>query len=48
MIGPILQRPEGIGRKEIAVQITATKTTGVSVANAIALGITVRSFVGQL
>jgi hypothetical protein len=39
MTGPILQRPEGIRRKEVEVQITATKTTGVKVGNAIALGI---------
>jgi hypothetical protein len=45
--GPILQRPEGIRRKEIEVQITATKTTGVKVGNAIALGIR-PSFIGQL
>src|SRR5262245_59167176 len=42
MTGRILQRPEGIRRKEIAAQITATKTTGVSIMSAIALGITVR------
>jgi hypothetical protein len=48
MTGPILQRPEGIRRKEIAAQITATKTTGVSVVNAIALGIVVRHLLGQL
>ena len=47
MTGPILQRPEGIKRKEIAAQITATKTTGVSIVNAIALGITVRRLLGS-
>jgi hypothetical protein len=46
MTGPILQMPEGIRRKEIAAQITATKTTGVSIVNAIALGIAVPSFAG--
>jgi len=46
MIGLILQRPEGIRRQEIAVQITATKTMGISIVNAIALDITDR-LVGQ-
>jgi hypothetical protein len=46
--GPILQRPDGIRRKEIAAQITATKTTGVSIVNAIALGIMVRRLLGSL
>ena len=46
MTGPILQMPEGIRRKEIAAQITATKTTGVSIVNAIALGIAVPSLAG--
>jgi hypothetical protein len=45
MTGPILQRPEGIRRKEIAV--TATKTTRVSIVNAIALGITVGQLLGS-
>jgi len=47
MTGPILQRPEGIRRKEIAMQITVTKTTGVSIVNAIALGITVHRLLGS-
>ena len=47
MTGPILQMPEGIRRKEIAAQITATKTTRVSIVNAIALGITVRRLLGS-
>jgi hypothetical protein len=47
MTGPILQRPEGIRRKEIAAQITATKTTGVSIVTAIALGIMVRRLLGS-
>src|SRR5262249_50806302 len=47
MTGPILERPEGIRRKDIAVQITATKTTGVSIVNASALGITVRRLLGS-
>ena len=47
MTGPILQMPEGIRRKEIAAQITATKTMGVSIVTAIALGITVRRLLGN-
>ena len=47
MTGPILQMPEGIRRKEIAAQITATKTTGVSIVNAIVLGITVHRLPGN-
>ena len=47
MTGPILQRPEGVRRKEIAAQITATKTMRVSIVNAIALGITVRRLLGS-
>ena len=47
MTGPILQMPEGIRRKEIAAQITATKTTGVSIVNAIVLGITVHRLLGN-
>jgi len=38
MTGPILQRPEGMRRKEIAAQITVTKATGTSIVNTI-LGI---------
>jgi hypothetical protein len=34
-------------RKEIAAQIIATKTTGVSIVNAIALGIMVRRLLGS-
>jgi len=47
MTGPIRQMPEGIRRKEIAAQITATKTTGVSIVNAFVLGITVRRLLGN-
>jgi hypothetical protein len=45
--GPILQRPEGIRRKEIAAQIIATKTTGVSIVNVIALGMMVCRLLGS-
>jgi hypothetical protein len=47
MTGPIPQWPEGIRRNEIAAQMTATKTKGVSVRNAIALGITVHHLLGR-
>ena len=47
MTGPILQRPEGIRRKEIAVQMTVIKATGTSVVSAIALSIMVPRLLGR-
>ena len=46
MTGPIFQKPEGIRRKEIAAQSTATKTTEASIVNAIALGTVLRRLLG--
>jgi len=47
MTGPILQRPEGIRRKEIAAQMTVIKATGTSVVSAMALSIMVPGLLGR-
>ena len=47
MTGPILQRPEGIRRKEIAAQMTVIKATGTSVVSAMALSIVVPGLLGR-
>jgi hypothetical protein len=46
MTGPILQRPEGIRRNEIAAQMTVAKAMGTSIVNAIALSIVVPRLLG--